>query len=301
VTDAGILSITGAELDLNIDWSQFEAFTYTDGPSQDFQSINAITTPSVWQTYTDEITGVLNKLVVGSIDTAAVPAKILVDNVDSSGIGVTDRPSVLELGSIYLKPVDGLTTVDFSYEGLIVTNEVPGGVTQASTSMSIDTKLMDAVIHTVDNQLLDNLTFHYYKDGVDTGISTLVEDGGIKFSESIDFDIVKLSVDNAYQSNLNILDMYGVLNSIGSTIDTYAEHAADTDNHNGINILDMYAVLDDIGQTLQTYDLIDATGTLITSLNTDQADIANWTIIANGDVDMSGGFEDAYLVQVDIV
>jgi len=42
-------------------------------------------------------------------------------------------------------------------------------------------------------------------------------------------------------------------------------------------------------------------GNLVTSLDIDQVDIANWTIVANGDVDQSGGFGDAYVVSTDII
>jgi hypothetical protein len=300
VTDATVASITGAELDLNIDWTQFEVLSYSDGSSQLFESINSIDTPSVWQTYNDA-SGNLNKIVVGSIDTAANPAKTLVDNVDSTGLGVTDRPSVLELGSIYLKPIAGLEFVDFSYEGLIVINESLSSVTQASTSMSIDTTLMDAVIHTTNDMLLDNLSLLYFKDGIDTGVSTLVEQGGIKIDTSIDFDSVQLSIGTAYQGDINIMDMYGALDNIAQVIDTYQEHAADTNNDGTINIIDMYDVLDDIGQTSQTFDLVDQNGNLVTTLDTNSIDIASWTIVANGDVDQSGGFVDAYVMQVDIV
>jgi len=300
VTDATVASITGAELDLNIDWTQFEVLSYSDGSSQLFESINSIDTPSVWQTYNDAL-GNLNKLVVGSIDTAANPAKTLVDSVESTGLGVEDRPSVLELGSIYLKPIESLEFVDFSYSALVITNEVTGSYTQASTSMSIDTTLMDVVIHTTNDMLLDNLSLLYFKDGIDTGISTLVEQGGIKIDTSIDFDSIRLSIDTAYQGDINIMDMYGALDNIGQIIDTSAEHAADVNNDGIINIMDMYAVLDSIGQTPQSFDLIDETGNLVTSLNANSIDIANWTIIANGDVDLSGGFDQAYVVQVDVV
>ena len=160
---------------------------------------------------------------------------------------------------------------------------------------------MGATIHTMDDMLLDNLSIHYYKDGVDTGVSSLVENGSIVFNESVDFDLVKLSVDNAYQGDLNIIDMYAVLGSIGSTIDTYQKHAADTDNDGAINIIDMYDVLADISQAPQTFDLVDEVGNLVTSLDIDQVDIANWTIVANGDVDQSGGFGDAYVVSTDII
>jgi len=146
----------------------------------------------------------------------------------------------------------------------------------------------DAIIHTIDNMLLNNLSIHYMKDGVDTGVFTLLEDGGIKIDTSVEFDSVILSDDTAYSDNLNILDLYGVLNNIGQAIDTNAEHASDMDNDGVINILDLYATLNGIGQAPQTFDLVDQDGNLVTNLNTDLADIANWTIVANGDVNMSG-------------
>ena len=165
----------------------------------------------------------------------------------------------------------------------------------------IENPLMSATIHTMDDMLLDNLSIHYYKNGIDTGVSSLVENGSIVFNESVDFDMVKLSVDNVYQGDLNIIDMYAVLGSIGVTIDTSVEHAADANNDGIISIMDMYAVLDSIGQIPQTFDLADQNNNLVTSLNANSTDIANWIIVANGDVDMSGGFEDAYVIQVDIV
>jgi hypothetical protein len=159
----------------------------------------------------------------------------------------------------------------------------------------------DAIIHTVDDQLLDNITLHYIKDGIDTGVSTLVEQGGINIEQNIEFDSITLSVNDAYADDLNIMDMYGVLGNIGQIIDTSVEHAADTNNDGIINIMDMYAVLNSIGQTSQSFDLVDQNGNLVTSLNSNSVDTANWNIIANGDVDQSGGFVDAYVMQVDIV
>jgi len=174
-----------------------------------------------------------------------------------------------------------------------VTSEPTGIVTVDNTN--------NAQIYTTDSMLLDNLSLLYFKDGIDTGASTLVEQGGIKIDTSIDFDSIRLSIDVAYQGDINIMDMYDALNNIGQIIDTSAEHAADTNNDGTIDIMDMYSVLTSIGQTPQSFDLIDETGNLVTSLNTNSVDIANWTIIANGDVDQSGGFGDAYVMQVDIV
>ena len=194
--------------------------------------------------------------------------------------------------------VDQTITVTASYTDddgneETVTSEPTGIVTVDNTN--------NAQIYTTDSMLLDNLSLLYFKDGIDTGASTLVEQGGIKIDTSIDFDSIRLSIDVAYQGDINIMDMYDALNNIGQIIDTSAEHAADTNNDGTIDIMDMYSVLTSIGQTPQSFDLIDETGNLVTSLNTNSVDIANWTIIANGDVDQSGGFGDAYVMQVDIV
>ena len=135
IEDISVTSITGGELDLNLDWSQFESFTYqTEAGSitNSFESVNNIDTPSVWESYTDPTTGAINKIVVGSIDTISNPALTLVDNVISSGLGVTDRPSTMELGSIYLKPIDFNSIIDLSFEGLIVINEANANLQQAS-------------------------------------------------------------------------------------------------------------------------------------------------------------------------
>jgi len=139
LSDSAISSISGAEIDLNIDWTQFEVLSYVDGTTKAFESQSALDAsfPGVWQTYTDELNGMINKLVVASIDTASNPAKTLVDNVDSTGLGVTDRPSSLELGSIYLKPIAGVEIVDFSYSALVMTDEGSQSFNQTSVELVV--------------------------------------------------------------------------------------------------------------------------------------------------------------------
>jgi len=301
ISNDDITSITGAEIDFDIDWTQFEAFTYTDGSTQDFQSVNAITTASIWQTYTDETTGVLNKLVVGSIDNTANPALTLVDSVESTGLGITDRPSILELGSIYLKPIAGLETVDFGYSALVLTEEGSQSFGQQSIAMAIDTTLTSAMISTTNNQYLDNLEILYFKDGEYTGVSTKVVEGNIVIDQSVEFDSIQVSVESAHQGDLNIIDMYGVLDNIAQNIDTFAEHAADNNNDGTINIIDLYDVLNGIGQGSQSFDLVDELGNLVTSLDANADGLSNWTIVANGDVNMSGAFDGAYTIDPNIV
>ena len=149
------------------------------------------------------------------------------------------------------------TNQNIGTEVVIVTATDSSGATITGVfNLTVNASIINAIIHTTDDFLLDNLTLHYYKDGVDTGVSSLVEEGGTKFDQSLEFDMVKLSVVDAYQSSLNLMDMFGALDSIGRDIDNYQEHAADINNLDGINLVDMYKVLDDIGQQPQTFDLV---------------------------------------------
>jgi hypothetical protein len=80
-------------------------------------------------------------------------------------------------------------------------------------------------------------------------------------------------------------------------------HAADVNNNGAIQADDAVAVLRHIVflDEIDTFDLVDnTTGNRVTSLNPD-AVLGQWTIVANGDVNSSGSFNDAYTVAVDIV
>ena len=145
------------------------------------------------------------------------------------------------------------------------------------------------------------MTLGFFKDGIDTGISATVEQGGIKIDTDVNFNSVTLSDNNIYTDDLNISDLYSVLDNIAQTINTHAEHASDMDNDGVINISDLYDVLDGIGQAPQSFDLVDANGNLVTSLDANSTDIANLTIVANGDANQSGAFEDVYTVASDLV
>jgi VCBS repeat-containing protein len=147
----------------------------------------------------------------------------------------------------------------------------------------------DAIINTTNNMVLNNITLHYYKDGEDTGISTFIVNGGINFDESVEFDLIRLSVDSAYQGDLN----YGVLDSIDGVIDSYEEHAADINNDGVVNTKDIYDALNNIEQQVQTFDLVDSKGNLVTSLDINLTYSPNWTIVANGYTYVSGVFNEA--------
>jgi hypothetical protein len=175
--------------------------------------------------------------------------------------------------------------------------------------LAIEGPPVDATIQTDATNYLDNLSLNYFKDGLDTGISTLVEGGDISFPDtSLDFDVVKLSDPVAYTDGIQADDAVDILRDIvfldELVIGSATWHAADVNNDGRIAADDAVAVLRHIVflDEIDAFDLIDnATGNRISSLDTNAIDVGQWSIVANGDVDQSGGFGDAYVVQVDIV
>jgi hypothetical protein len=166
-----------------------------------------------------------------------------------------------------------------------------------------------AVIQTDVNNYLDNISLDYFKDGLDTGVYTLVEGGGINFDQSLDFDSVKLSDPSAYDNTSSIQadDAVAILRDVVflDVLDTNSNswHAADVNNDGKIAADDAVAILKHIVflDNIDTFDLVDnTTGNRVTNLNLDAA-LGEWTIVANGDVNNSGSFNDYYTVAVDII
>ena len=87
-------------------------------------------------------------------------------------------------------------------------------------------------------------------------------------------------------------------------IGSAAWHAADVNNDGIIAADDAVAVLRHIVflDEIDTFDLIDnTTGNRISNLDANAIDVGQWSIVANGDVDQSGGFGDGYVVDPGIV
>jgi hypothetical protein len=179
----------------------------------------------------------------------------------------------------------------------------------ANYTTVLEISSVDATIQTDTNNYLDNLSLNYFKDGLDTGIATLVEGGDISFpATSLAFDAVKLSDTAAYTDGIAADDAVDILRHIVE-LDSLADgsaawHAADADNNGEIQADDAVDILRHIVEldTIDTFDLIDnVTGNRISALDTNAIDVGQWSIVANGDVDQSGGFGDGYVVQVDVV
>jgi hypothetical protein len=154
---------------------------------------------------------------------------------------------------------------------------------------------------------LTDTSVNLWKDGADTGTSVAVDSGEISIANTVTFDTVKLAAANAYDFDINITDAIDVLRHIvdleALTAGSAGYHAADVDNNGTVNITDAIDVLRHIVdlETIDTFDVLDSSGARVTQLDADATgDAPTWTLVANGDVDMSGSFADDYVVTVDI-
>jgi hypothetical protein len=212
------------------------------------------------------------------------------------------------IGTFYMNPNVDLETMSLSInEMLVVTDTSNINLDDYSTLLNVSS--INATIQTDATSCLDNVSLNYFKDGVDTGVFTLVEGGDITFPDTnLVFDAVKLSDSAVYTSGIAADDAVDVLRDIvhldSLIVGSAAWHAADVNNDGRIAADDAVAVLRHIVHLdeIDTFDLIDnTTGNRITNLDANAIDVGQWSIVANGNVDQSGGFVDAYMMQVDMV
>jgi VCBS repeat-containing protein len=172
------------------------------------------------------------------------------------------------------------------------------------SSAATNTPTLNGAIVKIDsNTYLHNTTINYYSNNADTAISTLVNTGDIEIAQSMTFDEVKLSATDAYTPDIGIQDAIAVLRDIVNLSDLtgHAFHAGDVDNNNKIDIQDAIGILRDIVniEKIDTFDLIDANNDRVTQLDANVTDtVPTWTLVANGDVDMGGEFDAAYMVTI---
>jgi hypothetical protein len=207
-----------------------------------------------------------------------------------------------------MNPNADLETMSLSLNSMLIVTDTDS-ISPADYTTVLEISSVDATIQTDVNNYLDNLSLDYFKDGLDTGISTLVEGGDISFPvTSLDFDAVKLSDPAAHTSGIQADDAVDILRDIvhldSLIVGSAAWHSADVNNDGIIAADDAVAVLRHIVflDEIDTFDLIDnTTGNRISNLDANAIDVGQWTIVANGDVNQSGEFGDAYTVAVDIV
>jgi hypothetical protein len=224
---------------------------------------------------------------------------------DASLLGVMDS-----IGSNYAYQTNA-TNLLADIPGILTTNGIDY-ITQ-QIDITIDYTTVDAIILTEEigstdttSNKLHNTSIDLWLGGSDTGSSVAVDTGEISIGTTVTFDEVKLSDAGAYTPKIDIQDAIAVLRDIVNLSDLtgHAFHAGDVDNNNKIDIQDAIGILRDIVNLaeLDTFDLIDANNDRVTLLDADSISSApTWTLVANGDVDMNGSFDDAYVVTSDLV
>ena len=204
---------------------------------------------------------------------------------DSSVVGIMDGA-----GSNYAYQTEATNLV-----------ESPGTV--LTTNIQPDLQLFDA-----SQRGMTNLSLDLWNDGASLNKSVSVEDSSLIVSESVSFDEIRIDPPAAYQQDINISDAIDVLRHIVglASLDSgsASNHAADVNNDGNINISDAIDILRHIVglDTIDDYDLIDSQGSRITQLDpASPGDVPTWTIIANGDVNLSGSFAEEYTIQSDLI
>jgi len=159
----------------------------------------------------------------------------------------------------------------------------------------------------VNQKGITNLSIDLYKDDSALNKTVVIDNSSVLINEVVVFDEVKTIPENAYTQNINISDAIDVLRHIvdleSFTPGSAGYHAADVNNDGKINISDAIDILRHIVdlEAIDTFDIIDASGNRVTTLDANASDdTSTWTIVANGDVNMSGVFDAAY-VMADIV
>jgi len=216
---------------------------------------------------------------------------------DASLLGVMDS-----VGSNYAYQTEA-TNLLADAPGILITN-----IDARSATISTDTTIATADTAATITKLTGDVTVDLWDASATSAKASIAIDAGeIIIENTVSFDEVKLSVPSAYDFDINISDAIDVLRHIVNleTLTGNAFHAADTDNDGKVNISDAIDVLRHIVnlESIDTFDLIDSSGNRISELDANASgDAPTWTLVANGNVDMSGsGFDGDYVVAMDIV
>ena len=216
---------------------------------------------------------------------------------DASLLGVMDS-----VGSNYAYQTEA-TNLLADAPGILITN-----IDARSATISTDTTIATDDTAATITKLTGDVTVDLWDASATSATTSIAIDAGeIIIENTVSFDEVKLSVPSAYDFDINISDAIDVLRHIVNleTLTGNAFHAADTDNDGKVNISDAIDVLRHIVnlESIDTFDLIDSSGNRISELDANASgDAPTWTLVANGNVDMSGsGFDGDYVVAMDIV
>ena len=133
-----------------------------------------------------------------------------------------------------------------------------------------------------------------------------IDNGSILLDEDVSFNSVKLTNSNAYTADpINLFDVLATVGHIvGTTVLTgAAAQAADVTNDDTVNLFDVLAIVQHIvtdTDDIDHFDLIDSAGARQTTLSASVETVPQYSLVMNGDADLSGGVEAAF-ISVDIL
>jgi VCBS repeat-containing protein len=167
----------------------------------------------------------------------------------------------------------------------------------------IDYTPVDAIILTGTNQYLHNIALDH------TDAPFTIDNGELRVIKDTTIDTVILTEEAySFDAGIDISDAIDVLRHIVDlevfTSSSFGFHAADVDNNGSVNISDAIDILRHIVdlEPIDSFDLIDTNGARVTSLDANASGEApTWTIVANGDADMSGEFAESYVTTGDFI
>ena len=287
--------IEGFEVQLGLDSTKLESIGHLQLGGDGSWMMQAL--PTGGMSY--EINNVTGNLAGGS------SSEPLVDT-DTSNDTTTYVTAERKLFTIYLNPKADVQSLDLSFSNMKL------GVGEQSAlipSNFVETINLGAQSRIVDgsNNSIINIGLSFDKSGLSQSTLTTDANGKIDMQQIVDFDAVTLVDPSVYTDGVDILDVVSVLkdivglDSLGANGSAF--HAADTNNDGSVDIIDAVNILKHIVKlsTMDTFDLIDGNGDRIVQLDPALGANNSWELIANGDVDSSGKFQDSSLISLDIV
>jgi VCBS repeat-containing protein len=176
----------------------------------------------------------------------------------------------------------------------------------ASSTVTVDVASMGdgRYISDVDGNQLTNFTISLFSNGVDTGVVLEVDNGKVYLEDlgnTVSFDTVVVNADAFdFGAAINTDDITALMkHKVGLDVLSGNQlQAADVDNDFDVDGSDGWAmsgvVLNGL-DLVNTFDLTNADGSAVTELSA-AVDGTGLTLVANGDINQSGNFDDAYIM-----
>jgi hypothetical protein len=176
-----------------------------------------------------------------------------------------------------------------------------------SFSVVIPTTATSAYIIADDTHGLTGTSIEFWDAaGTSASKTVSVDNGAILLDEDVSFNAVKLT--NAAAYTTDPINLFDVLATVGHIVGTElltgaAIQAADVTNDDSVNLFDVLAIVQHIvadTDNIDHFDLVDSAGARQTTLSASVETVPQYSLVMNGDADLSGGVEAAF-ISVDIL